>query len=320
MMKIQESDIFHIAVAQLAPVWLNKQETLRKIATAVEEAALQGASLVCFGETLLPGYPFWVELTDGARFESPVQKELFAHYLREAVIVEHDLKSLCALAQKHAIAIYLGCAERAMDRGGHTVYCSLVYIDQAGQIQSVHRKLMPTYEERLVWGIGDGHGLQVHSLGSFTVGGLNCWENWMPLPRMTLYAKGENLHVAVWPGSMRNTESITRHLALENRMYVLSVSGLLRKTDITQDIPHQALICQQAPDSLADGGSCIAAPDGSWALEPIIGREAVVTIPIDLHEVRKARQNFDPSGHYSRPDVFSLRVNTARQQILDTPT
>ena len=142
----------------------------------------------------------------------------------------------------------------------------------------------------------------------------------MPLPRMTLYAKGENLHVAVWPGSMRNTESITRHLALENRMYVLSVSGLLRKTDIPQDIPHQALIRQQAPDSLADGGSCIAAPDGSWALEPIIGREAVVTVPIDLHEVRKARQNFDPSGHYSRPDVFSLRVNTARQQILDTPT
>lgn len=311
------SDTLAIALAQLAPVWLNKKATLKKIEEAIREAAAQRARLVCFGETLLPGYPFWLELTDGARFNSTRQKELHAHYLAEAVSIEAgDLATLCTLASQFSIAIYLGCAERATDRAGHSIYCSLVYIDANGTIQSVHRKLMPTYEERLAWSIGDGNGLRVHELGPFTVGGLNCWENWMPLARTSLYAQGENLHVAVWPGSLRNTIDLTRHIALENRMYVLSVSGLMRKTDIPADIPHHELITQNAPDVLTDGGSCLAAPDGSWVIEPIVGREAVLTATIHLDEVRKERQNFDPSGHYARPDVFDLTVNRQRQQLV----
>ena len=144
-------DTLTIALAQLAPVWLDKKATLTKIEAAIREAARQRAQLVCFGETLLPGYPFWPDLTDGARFNSAVQKEIFAHYLAEAISIETgDLGSLCALAREFGIAVYLGCAERAADRAGHSVYCSLVYIDQTGRIQSVHRKLMPTYEERLV--------------------------------------------------------------------------------------------------------------------------------------------------------------------------
>ncbi len=309
-------DTLNIAVAQLAPIWLNKKLTLQKIEIAINEAISQKAQLVCFGETLLPGYPFWLELTDGARFNSARQKEIFAHYLKEAVsITEGDLNAICALAKKGRIAVYLGCAERANDRANHSVYCSLVYINQEGQIQSVHRKLMPTYEERLVWSIGDGNGLKVHPLEAFTVGGLNCWENWMPLARTSLYAQGENLHVAVWPGSERNTIDLTRHIALENRMYVLSVSGLMRKTDISTDIPHHELIRENAPALLSNGGSCIAAPDGSWVIAPIIDKEIVITATIDLNEVRKERQNFDPSGHYSRPDVFELTVNRQRQRI-----
>ena len=310
-------DSLNIAIAQLAPVWLNKKATLKKIEEAVREAAAQKAQLVCFGETLLPGYPFWLDLTDGARFNSTRQKELFAHYLTEAVSIEAgDLATLCTLAEQFGIALYIGCAERAADRGGHSIYCSLVYISRAGTIQSVHRKLMPTYEERLAWSIGDGNGLQVHPLGAFTVGGLNCWENWMPLARTALYAQGENLHVAVWPGNLRNTIDLTRHMALENRMYVLSVSGLMRRTDISENIPHHELIAQQAPDFLSNGGSCLAAPDGSWVIEPIVDKEVVVTATIHLDEVRKERQNFDPSGHYARPDVFELRVNTQRQKLV----
>lgn len=311
------TDNLNIAIAQLAPVWLNKKATLKKIEEAIQEAATQKAQLVCFGETLLPGYPFWLELTDGARFNSTVQKEIFAHYLKEAVNIETgDLNSLCALAKQYRIAVYIGCAERATDRAGHSVYCSLVYIDNQGIIQSIHRKLMPTYEERLAWSFGDGNGLKVHELGSFTVGGLNCWENWMPLARTALYAQGENLHVAVWPGNVRNTIDLTRHIALENRMYVLSVSGLMRKTDIQNDMPHADLIRQNAPEFLSNGGSCIAAPDGSWVIEPIEGKEVVVTATINLNEVRKERQNFDPSGHYSRPDVFELTVHTQRQKLV----
>ncbi len=315
------TDTLNIAVAQIAPVWLNKKETIKKIEEAIREAALQKADLVCFGETLLPGYPFWMELTDGARFNNSVQKEIFAHYLKEAVSIENgDLKSICTLAKQLHIAVYIGCAERAADRAGHSIYCSLVYIDKNGNIQSVHRKLMPTYEERLAWSIGDGHGLKVHPLDAFTIGGLNCWENWMPLARTALYAQGENLHVAVWPGNVRNTIDLTRHIALENRMYVLSVSGLMRKADITNDIPHHQLIKQHATAFLSNGGSCIAAPDGSWVIEPIAEKEIVITATIDLNEVRKERQNFDPSGHYARPDVFELTVNTQRQKLVHFKT
>ena len=311
------TDTLNIAIAQIAPVWLNKKLTIKKIETAIKEAAAQKAQLVCFGETLLPGYPCWLKLTDGARFNNKTQKEIFAHYLKEAVSIDKgDLKTICALAKKSQIAIYIGCAEKAADRGGHSIYCSLLYIDALGIIQSIHRKLMPTYEERLAWSIGDGNGLQVHTLGSFTVGGLNCWENWMPLARTALYAQGQNLHVAVWPGSMRNTVDLTRHIALENRMYVLSVSGLMRKQDIPDTVPHHKLIKQQAGEFLSDGGSCIAAPDGSWVIEPITNKEIVVTATIDMNEVRKERQNFDPSGHYARPDVFELNVNTKRQKLV----
>ena len=310
-------DTLNIAIAQIAPVWLNKKLTIKKIETAIKEAAAQKAQLVCFGETLLPGYPFWLQLTDGARFNNKTQKEIFAHYLKEAVCIEKgDLKTICALAKKLQIAIYIGCAEKAADRGGHSIYCSLLYIDALGIIQSIHRKLMPTYEERLAWSIGDGNGLQVHALGNFTIGGLNCWENWMPLARTALYAQGENLHVAVWPGNIRNTVDLTRHIALENRMYVLSASGLMRKQDIPDTVPHHKLIKQQADDLLSNGGSCIAAPDGSWLIEPITDKEIIVTATIDMNEVRKERQNFDPSGHYARPDVFELNVNTKRQKLV----
>jgi len=311
-------DTLNIAVAQIASVWLNKSATIDKVADAIAEAAQQKAELVCFGETLLPGYPFWLELTDGARFDSLIQKEIYAHYLKQAVSIEEgDLGKICHLAKEYKIAVYLGCAERAKDRAGHSIYCSLVYIDQGGVIQSVHRKLMPTYEERLSWGIGDGNGLRVHELNGFTVGGLNCWENWMPLARSSLYAQGENLHVAVWPGNLRNTLELTKHIALENRMFVLSVSGLMRKSDINQDVPYYQLIEQNAPEMLANGGSCIVAPDGSWVLEPVVDKEVVMTATIDLNEVRKERQNFDSAGHYSRPDVFELSVNRKRQTLLN---
>ncbi|MBP9078356.1 MAG: carbon-nitrogen hydrolase family protein, partial [Haliscomenobacter sp.] len=211
------------------------------------------------------------------------------------------------------IAVYLGAIERAQDRGGHSAYCSLVYIDPQGIIQSVHRKLQPTYEERLTWAPGDGHGLQVHPLKQFTVGGLNCWENWMPLARTALYGLGEDLHVAVWPGSAYNTADITRFAAREGRSFVLSVSGLMRAEDFPSDTPHLELILEHAPAVLANGGSCIAGPDGEWILEPVLNTEGLLVETLDFSRVLEERQNFDPVGHYSRPDVTRLFVNRERQ-------
>jgi len=306
-----------IAFAQIAPIWLNQRATIDKIVAAIETAADKGAQLVAFGEALLPGYPFWLELTGGAQFNSRRQKEIHAHYIRNAIsVADGDLKDIMAVCKQREIATYVGAIEKAHDRGGKSLYCSMVYIDRKGEIGSVHRKLMPTYEERLTWSPGDGHGLSVHALDSFTVGGLNCWENWMPLPRAALYAQGEDLHVAIWPGGEHNTHDLTRFIAKESRSFVMSASGVMRKEDFPEDTPHIEEILAQPRDFYANGGSCIAAPDGSWVIAPVVGEESIQVATIDHNRVLEERQNFDPAGHYSRPDVTHLSVNRARQSTV----
>jgi len=307
-----------VALAQIAPVWLDKKGTLAKIESSIEEAGKHESELVVFGEALLPGYPFWLALTGGAEWNTELNKELHAHYVRNSIQIEAgDLKAICNLAKQHGIAIYLGIMERPQDRGGHSIYASLVYIDPQGEIKSVHRKLQPTYDERLTWAPGDGNGLRVHPLKQFTVGGLNCWENWMPLPRAALYGQGENLHVAVWPGSDHNTKDITRFIARESRSYVISVSSLMTRDDFPKDTPHLDKILKKAPDILANGGSCIAAPNGEWLVEPVVDKEGLIYHTLDFNRVLEERQNFDPVGHYSRPDVTKLRVNRKRQSTID---
>ena len=315
----ETQDILKIGLAQISPVWLYREKTLAKVEDYIQQAVKEKCHLVAFGEALVPGYPFWVERTDGARFNSPIQKEIHAHYLDQAVQIEAGhLDPICAAAKQGKIAVYLGIIERPKDRGGHSLYCSLVYINPQGEIQSVHRKMMPTYEERLVWSIGDGHGLRTHQLGAFTIGGLNCWENWMPLSRTALYAQGEDLHVAVWPGSQGNTFDITKFIAKESRSYVVSVSALMNAEDISPELPHGEMIKNNSSGTLADGGSCLAGPDGEWILEPVVGEEGLYTAEIDHQKVREERQNLDPAGHYSRPDVTRLIVNRDRQGLLKT--
>lgn len=307
-------NLLKVAMAQIAPVWLDKKATLQKIESYILEAAAQESELVIFGEALLPGYPFWLALTNGAAWDLKVNKEIHAHYARNAIQIEEgELDGICKLAKEYHISIYLGIIERAADRGGHSLYCSLVYIDGNGKICSVHRKLQPTYDERLTWAAGDGHGLQVHRLKQFTVGGLNCWENWMPLPRAALYGQGENLHIAVWPGSEHNTKDITRFIARESRSYVVSVSSLMKKEDFPKNTPYLEMILAEAPDVLANGGSCIAGPDGEWLIAPVLHEEGLIYCTLDFDRVYGERQNFDVAGHYSRPDVTQLTVNRARQ-------
>ena len=303
-----------VGLAQIAPVWLQREATIDKVVAWIDDAAGQGCGLVAFGEALVPGYPFWVERTGGAKFESDLQKSLFAHYVSQGVCIEDGhLDPICNAARKNNIAVYVGIMERAANRGGHSLYCSMVYIDASGTIGSVHRKLMPTHEERLVWAIGDGNGLRTHKLGAFTVGGLNCWENWLPLPRSALYAQGEDLHVAIWPGNARNTEDITRFIARESRSYVVSVSGLMRKSDIDSSLPHADLLISSADEVMANGGSCLAGPDGNWVLEPVTDSETLRIVEIDHTRVLEERHSLDVVGHYSRPDVTRLVVNRKRQ-------
>jgi len=309
-------DTLKIGLAQFAPVWLNRQKTLEKALTYAEDAANQGCELVVLGgEACVGGYPYWLELTDGARFNSKVQKEFFAEYSNQAVIIERgDLRDACDLALESKIAIYIGVVEKPSERG-ESLYAALVFIDRNGEIKSVQRKLVPTYEERLVWANGDGNGLRVHSLNAFTVGGLNCWENWNPLARAALYGQGEDFHVCVFPGGIHNVD-ITRFIAKESRSFVASICCVMRKTDFPPDTIHLDKILADAPAILSTGGTCLAAPDGEWLIEPLVTEEKLVVAEINHQKVREERQNLDIAGHYSRPDVLQLKVNRERQKIV----
>ena len=308
-------DQIKVGVAQMAPVWFDRERTLAKVVQRIDQAAGAGCDLVVFGEALVPGYPRWLERSGGAAFDSPVQKALHAEYQSQAVQIERgDLDTVCEAARKADIAVALGVVERPGDRGGHSLYAAAVYIDKTGAIANVHRKLMPTYDERLTWATGDGHGLRTQPLGAFSVGVLNCWENWMPLARSALYAQGEDLHVALWPGSLRNTRDITRFIALESRGYVISVSSITRASDIPPDVPHRDLFVHDESELFSDGGSCICGPNGEWIVEPVVGTEELLIATLDHVRVREERQNFDPVGHYARPDVMTLKVNRERQR------
>lgn len=306
-----------VGISQISPVWLNKAATLEKILQEINKAAKESCSLVVFGEALLPGYPFWVAYTDGAQFNNALQKEMYAVYQQNAIDLDKsELIAIQKLCKKLQISIYLGIIEKSKARSGYSLYCSLVFINANGDIGSVHRKLVPTYEERLVWANGDGNGLQTHTVNEFTVGGLNCWENWMPLSRAALYAQGENLHIAVWPGSDYNSNEISRFIARESRSYVISACSTLSLDQIPSSLAAYDLLQQNAPKTLANGGSCIAKPNGEWLIEPIINQELLITAELDEREVARERQNFDACGHYSRPDVLSLNLNSERQEVL----
>jgi nitrilase len=310
----QIKDRLTIGIAQIAPVWFRRTETLAKIADVLRRAADEGCQLVAFGEALVPGYPFWIERTDGAKFNDAKQKAMYARYLDEGVVIERgDLDDICAIAKERSVAVYLGVMERAPDRGGHSLYCTLVYIDQTGTLQSVHRKLHPTYEERLAWAQGDGHGLVVHDIGAFRVGGLNCYENWMPLARSALYAQGEDLHVSVWPGGLHNTKDLPTFIAKESRSYVIAACGLMRTADLPDDTPNRAEIIAAGTSIISNGGSTIVAPDGTFMVGPVIDEEAIIIADIDHAIVRGERQILDLFGHYARPDILELSVNRIRQ-------
>jgi nitrilase len=298
--------MIRVAAIQIAPVFLNKEETWKKLENSIREAKSKGAELVTWGETLIPGYPFWLSPSGGARFNDADQKTAYATYWREAIQLDGDpiLEKMKSLALELEIMFMGGIVEKE----GGSIYCTLLTIGPEGKVMGRHRKIKPTYEERLVWADGDREGLRPYLLKETKIGGLNCWENWLPLARAALHMQGELVHVAVWPGSLRNTQDITRFIALEGRSWVISVSGLLRPVDFSHltesDFPMKSVM-DSSKENWANGGSVIVDPKGQIVAGPLVDEEGILYTDLDPSIAIQERQNFDISGHYSRFDIFN---------------
>jgi nitrilase len=302
-----------IAAAQLSPVLCDRQRTLEKICAMAREAAAAGVKLVAFPETILPGYPTWLARTDGAAFDDDFQKTVHARYLDQAVeLPGPELVRLLEVARELDLTLIVGVAER--ERG--TIFATALWVHPDGRWLA-HRKLVPTYEERLAWGWGDGHGLRVQDVCGWKTGALNCWENWMPAARLALYGQGEELHVSLWPGNPELTRDHARFVAREGRVWVLAASGVMTADDVASSFPgRERLLAGLGDGVLHGGGSRIVGPDGNEvaALDETV--EGLVTAELDRTLLQRERQNFDPAGHYHRPDVFDLRVDRRRRSAV----
>jgi nitrilase len=299
-----------VAAVQVAPAWLDRAGTIDIVLASLGRAAAGGAEVVAFPETFVPGYPVWADITNTASWEDPDQQAAFAWYLDQSVVVDGpEFSRVVSACRDLGVFAYVGVAERSTSGG--SVYCSLVAIDPDAGVVGVHRKLKPTFGERLVWADGDGAGLVVHEFRGVRLSGLNCWENWMPLARTAMYTQGSQVHIATWPGSVRNTEDISRFIALEGRVFVVSAGALYRADHIPEGFPLADQMRAKA-DEYYDGGSMIVAPTGKVLAGPICHQEDILFADLDLGLVARQRQNFDPTGHYSRPDVLRLEVDRRR--------
>ncbi len=297
-----------VAVVQIAPVFLDKTATWQKLKTYILDGVKQGVKIFTWGETLLPGYPQWLSETNGASFDDENQKLAYNKYWQESLTLDDPIvKEMQAICKEHEVMLIGGISER---KSG-SVYCSALKIDFDGTVLGTHKKIKPTYEERLIWADGDGKGLKVHPTPEGKIGVLNCWENWIPYPRAYLHSLEEFIHVSLWPGSLGLTEQISKFIAKEGRYYVIAASAILRGEDFahldTEEFPFKEQMMKK--DVHKNGGSLIVSPKGEVIAGPLLNEEGLLTADINMDLVIQERQNFDYSGHYSRDDIFELVKN-----------
>jgi nitrilase len=292
------------AVVQAAAVAFDREATLEKEEGLVAEAAGRGARLVVFPEAFVSGYPRGITFGTVVGQRTEEGRDHFRRYWESAVDVRGPATDrLGAMAREHGIHLVMGIIER----DGGTLYCTILFFDPAGELMGKHRKLMPTAAERLVWGYGDGSTMPVFDTPHGRLGAVICWENYMPMMRMAMYAKGIQLYCAPTADARDSWIQTVSHIAVEGRCFVMSCNQFARRSDYPADIPNA--LAEKPEEVLSRGGSCIVDPFGRMLAGPDYEGEVILTAELDLDQVARAKFDFDVAGHYARPDVFQLHVD-----------
>ena len=297
-----------IVQAEVAP---DLDAALQRTAEGVREARAAGASLVVFPETWIPGYPAWLDLCrDAALWDHGPAKAVFARLAAASVTVPGPaLDVLAGIARDAEITLVLGVSERVERGVGRgTLYNTLLTLGPDGRLLNHHRKLVPTYTERLVWGTGDADGLRAVDTPAGRVGGLVCWEHWMPLARQALHESGEDVHVAVWPTAHELHQVASRHYAFEGRCFVLAAGALMRASALPPELEAHPDRVTSEDQWVLRGGSAIIGPDGRYLVEPVYDEPRVLVAELDLGRIREESMTLDVTGHYHRPELFEFRL------------
>jgi nitrilase len=303
----------NVAIVQESPILLDRDKTIELAVGYVEQAAANGSNLVVFPEAFISGYPAWIwRLRPGGDWGT--SEELHSRLVESAVDLENNgLSLLCNVARENRVTIVCGLNERDGSLSRATVYNTVVIIGEDGTILNRHRKLMPTNPERMVWGFGDGSGLKVVDTRAGRLGTLICWENYMPLARYTLYAQGVEVYVAPTYDSGDGWIGTMQHIAREGRCWVVGSGVALTYDDIPDDFPEKESLYSSTEQWINPGDSAVIAPGGDIVAGPMHNAKGILYAEIDTDSVIPARRTLDVAGHYSRPDIFTLSVNTQPQ-------
>jgi predicted amidohydrolase len=307
-----------IAVIQRPPVFLNLQQSLDRAGQLIDEATGQGAKVITFPETWLPGYPVWFDTAPhAALWDYPPAKALYRQLSENSVVIgDGSLEKLLTQAHRCDVVIVMGLNERL----GGTLYNTIAILDGPNQKIVIHRKLVPTYTERLVWGRGDGSTMEVADTKYGRIGALVCWEHWMPLARSAMHAQHEAIHIAQWPTAHELHQIASRHYAFEGQCFVIASGCVMSRRDVIEgvqsvdgDTGEAMKLLTEIPgddsDLLLRGGSSVIAPDGDFIVEPRFEDPSTVYAELDLGRITEGHLAMDTAGHYSRPDIFKLSIN-----------
>jgi len=304
------SEIYKIASAQLAPVFLDKEKTVEKACNAILEAGKKGARLIVFPEAFISGYPDWVWLIPNSK--GAELNKLYVKLVDNAISVPDDsTRKLCHAAKQAGISVVMGMHERNSETSGTSLFNSLLFINQEGLITGKHRKLIPTGGERLIWAQGDGSTFHSYDTTVGKVAGLICWENYMPLARNAVYESGAQILAApTWDKSPNWLQSM-QHIAREGGLFVISTCMALRMDDIPKEFNFKTLYPENR-EWVNTGNSCIIDPKGKIIAGPLEAEEGILYAEIDLNTITEAKRMFDVVGHYSRPDVFNFSIKPTK--------